>query len=172
MIVFIEGVDKVGKTTIINHLKKNTNWIFYKPKCPKEINKDFRQMFLNEMTFIKQLAIENKGKIICCDRGFWTEYVYSTFYKRTNLDTDLINKYLDLWQLFPIFVFKIECKNKLEWKKRFKEEKQVKFKDVIAINKLFKKSFIKMIPDVLYTTDDYKKIIEMVIRYGTINGII
>lgn len=89
MIIIVEGIDRVGKTTLANMISKECNYPLFKdnPKyntiyTDKTINSEKINLLLNLMEIN---ALQN----IILDRGHFTEFVYGI------VDRDYVND--DVW---------------------------------------------------------------------------
>ena len=89
MIIVIEGIDRVGKTTLANMLSKKLNYPIFKAK---PINDNRNPEANNEAgnmlyTLIEQNIINN----FILDRGHFTEYVYGKIDRNYSNDIVLSN---------------------------------------------------------------------------------
>lgn len=112
MILFIDGPQGSGKTTLINYLVKNYNFKSYKFDFSKytqafkiknnsqlknyQIGKDFSTLY-----WLKNLADSNQNIVI--DRGAMSSIYYSVLFKRMNEKE--ITTYFDLLEEFKNFKF-------------------------------------------------------------------
>lgn len=89
MIIIIEGIDRVGKTTLANKLQKELNYPIFKD-LPKYINTDFKNSDVNtaKIDLLINLFENNIIKDVILDRGHFTEYVYGI------VNRNYINNYI------------------------------------------------------------------------------
>lgn len=91
MIVIVEGIDRVGKTTLVNRIKKATGFAVY------HNNTDFRldRMDNDNETdkMLKMLQVYDIGKPgIIFDRFHWTDFVYGCLQRDYSFTKALENK--------------------------------------------------------------------------------
>lgn len=91
MIVIVEGIDRVGKSTLVDRIQKATGFTVY------HNNTDFKleQMDNDNETdkMLKMLQIYNVGKPgIIFDRFHWTDFVYGCLQRNYSFTKALENK--------------------------------------------------------------------------------
>ena len=92
MVVIVEGIDRVGKTTLCNMLKEKLGYPVF-----KEDVRDFKGANMQYANFCSMASIINMCKClnanIIFDRFFATEYVYGLIERGYSLQTaDMINE--------------------------------------------------------------------------------
>ena len=90
MIIIVEGIDRVGKTTLVNRIAERFNYKIFKDTPIHDHsykNSDIMSEKLN------QLVLLIEGKFITdaiLDRGYWTEYVYGQI-NRHYINNDILD---------------------------------------------------------------------------------
>ncbi|MBO5743429.1 MAG: deoxynucleoside kinase [Clostridia bacterium] len=92
MVIIVEGIDRVGKTTLCNMLNKSLGYPIF-----KEDVRDFKDTIQQYANFCSMLSIVNMCKClnanIIFDRFFATEYVYGRIERGYSLQlADLVNE--------------------------------------------------------------------------------
>lgn len=159
MLVIVEGIDRVGKTTLCNMLKDELGFKIYKHKnenfdYSKMDNDNETDKMLQLLDLYKQIG--NDANIVF-DRFHWSDYVYGTIERKYNEDKAIENLHeitKKLAMLNALIVF-IEPTDLIESSKKHG-------KNLSLYN-------LKMETCFNYSMD---KIREVVIDYTTINGIV
>lgn len=97
MIYVIEGPDRCGKSTFINHLRNNIlnprQLIIHSSKPPKELFGDLLQrwtmIYYNEL-INNAIKLNNEGFDIILDRSWISETVYGPLYRNLSLPLNVL----------------------------------------------------------------------------------
>jgi len=138
MIFIVEGVDKVGKTSLIKKLAPRFKALIYKG-VTIDFNKNNTERVIGEINCLTQLSKINNIHIFV-DRLFLSEYAYSKFFQRGLEEQELILTYEKLKE--EIVLIYLDCDTD-KLKVRFELEKDIKFEDVIRLQSLFKEAMTK-----------------------------
>lgn len=87
MIIIVEGIDRVGKTTLCNKLHERLNIPIYKHDKSKL---DYSDMS-NESETLKMLHLLDEYDNIIFDRFHWSDYVYGTIERNYNKKQAVLN---------------------------------------------------------------------------------
>lgn len=91
MVIIVEGIDRVGKTTLVNMLHKATGFPVYKNNTEFKLENMDNENETDKM--IKMLQICALGNVdIIFDRFHWTDTVYGCLQRGYLLNTALQNK--------------------------------------------------------------------------------
>lgn len=134
--LMFEGVDCVGKSTLIKAFNQNKNFKLRKTERPNDRNSSIKIYNQLSLELTQTGVIGDRGLI--CDRGFISELVYSPLYRNYNSDYiyDLIRKANNV-----IYVFVDSNIEKI--KERFDFD-YVKLKDIEYLQKRFHEEFINI----------------------------
>jgi len=94
MVIILEGIDRVGKTTLANKIKDNlSNSEIFKAErienkfCTlKENNAISYGYCMGQVQLFNNTYAQDKDRHIIIDRFHWTEYVYTKSQRDANLD--------------------------------------------------------------------------------------
>jgi len=90
-ILFIEGIDGVGKTTLAKYIAKRMGFKYFKNPIEKKIKFNEKDIFFNRIVEAEYLLalLEILDENIIFDRSIVSEYVYSHTFSRF-IDDDII----------------------------------------------------------------------------------
>lgn len=107
MIIIVEGIDRVGKTTLVNKLQKEFNYPVFKD-LPKYYNLDFKNKEINtsKLDLLVNLFETKIIKDVILDRGHFTEYVYGLINRKYNNEyiEDIDNRLSKLDNIIMVYV--------------------------------------------------------------------
>lgn len=91
MIIIVEGIDRVGKTTLVNRIHMETNYPVYRHVGDRDFTK-----VQNEVETDKFLQLIEMCKIthstVIFDRFHWSDFVYGSVQRHYDFTTALKNK--------------------------------------------------------------------------------
>lgn len=91
MIIIVEGIDRVGKTTLVNRIQKATGFTVYHDNNVFGVNKMDNENETDKM--LKMLEVYKVGKPgIIFDRFHWTDFVYGCLQRNYSFTRALENK--------------------------------------------------------------------------------
>lgn len=93
MIIIVEGIDRVGKTTLVNALRNVTGFPVYKNNTSFKLENMDNENETDKM--IKMLQVCELGHVnIIFDRFHWTDLVYGVLQRAYDYDIAIKNKML------------------------------------------------------------------------------
>lgn len=168
MLIVLEGMDFSGKTTLVSCLKKQLTQNFpdreivltRQPNNPKirqlllqsfekhyKIETELFYFLIDRQINFKKVVLPalNSGKIVICDRFFYSTFVYqSDMVKKDFLKTEQIHKLLDLFIIPDLVVFlNPDVKNLLlrKYKDKLDKRDHFAFANLNAIKLSYEKIF-------------------------------
>lgn len=91
MIIIVEGIDRVGKSTLIEKIKNETNFHVYKDDCKFSFDKMDNDNETDKMLkILKMYSYGTPGVIF--DRFHYTDFVYGCLERNYQFKNALINK--------------------------------------------------------------------------------
>jgi thymidylate kinase len=137
MLVFFEGVEKVGKTTIAKMFIDEYEEVIYYKSTPCNIrNSNNIKKTIFEIDFLLQLEKYNPDKVFIIDRSIWTEYAYSKLFHR-HTDVKILKSLTKKLNKNNVQLFYFYCDNSRENFKRFVNEKSILFSENEKLKKYF-----------------------------------
>ena len=93
MVIIVEGIDRVGKTTLVNMLHEATNFPVYKNNTDFKLADMDNKNETDKMIKMLQICQLSHANIIF-DRFHWTDMVYGVVQRGYDYDTAIKNKTL------------------------------------------------------------------------------
>lgn len=94
MVIILEGIDRVGKTTLAERIAKEFNCEYFKAErvedryCTLKENSAISYGYcMGQVQLFNKTYAEDKEKHIVIDRFHWTEYVYTKIQRDRELDS-------------------------------------------------------------------------------------
>lgn len=117
MVVIVEGIDRVGKTTLCNMLKDQLGFlILKKDRETKFCGDSVSKSLLNYGTALGMLEMSKYCRNVCIDRFHWTEYVYDSL--RTGVPNeymlDIEDKILKRKDIMVVYVKPVDIRKSSE----------------------------------------------------------
>lgn len=100
-IIIVEGIDRVGKTTLVNKIVEEYGYKIFKAELPELINGYDEIIKMKAILSILKLLENDK---IIFDRFHFTEYVYGAL-ERDYLNLDVISIDQELAKLNSLFIY-------------------------------------------------------------------
>lgn len=91
MIIIVEGIDRVGKTTLVNKLHEMTGFPVYKNNTDFKLENMDNENETDKMIKMLQICELSKANIIF-DRFHWTDMVYGVVQRGYDYDIAIKNK--------------------------------------------------------------------------------
>lgn len=149
MMVIVEGLDKCGKTTLVNYLIKNLDNAFVMKNGfrPNSNNTEEREkiLYIYEKLFINYM-LNFKNDVLIMDRYFISELVYGTKRGYNALETKGMKYFLNMVQKRKDIIL-IYCRTDYDnIKKKFIEDREeyVEIKEIKKLDKLYQKVISKL----------------------------
>lgn len=93
MVIILEGIDRVGKTTLVNKISEEINGITFKAERVENRLCTFREnnaisygYCMGQVQLFNNTYAKDNEKHIIIDRFHWTEYVYTKIHRYRDLD--------------------------------------------------------------------------------------
>lgn len=93
MVIIVEGIDRVGKTTLVNMLHEVTGFPVYKNNTSFKLENMDNENETDKMIKMLQICQLTNANIIF-DRFHWTDMVYGVIQRRYDYDIAMKNKTL------------------------------------------------------------------------------
>lgn len=132
MIIFIEGLDKVGKDTLINKLIVELNAFIINNEPPKDASETEEMFHLDRYRILYKQAIMNNDKNIIFNRCSISQRVYSGVKrKRDSMNNSLIDNIEGMMHGIKHILIYLYNSNEEEMKERMIREKEeyIKFEE-------------------------------------------
>lgn len=91
MLIIVEGIDRVGKTTLINLIHKKINFPIYRHIGKRDFNKIDNEIETDKFMQILEICKLSESNIIF-DRFHWSDFVYGCLQRNYNEANAIINK--------------------------------------------------------------------------------
>lgn len=149
MMIIVEGLDKCGKTTLVNYLLKNLDdtYLMKNGFKPKSDNREDREkiLYIYEKLLINYVS-NFKDDILIMDRYFVSELVYGIKRGYNALETKGMKYFINTVQKRKDIIL-IYCRTDYEnIKKKFIENKEeyVEISEIKRLDKLYQKVISKL----------------------------
>lgn len=91
MLIIVEGIDRVGKTTLINLIHKKINFPIYRHIGERDFNKIDNEVETDKFMQILEICKLSESNIIF-DRFHWSDFVYGCLQRNYDEVNAVINK--------------------------------------------------------------------------------